>query len=308
MSEENEADASLSLCASCGLPECDDIKLKKCTACKSVRYCGVECQKNHRPQHKRACKKRAAELRDELLFKQPESTHLGDCPICMIPLPLDPENSAFLSCCGKVACNGCAHANKIREMQAKSEEKCPFCRKPAPTTEEEIEENIMKRIEANDPLAMREQGSECYNMEGDYGSAFEYYTKAAELGDIEAHYQLSICYWLGHGIEKDEKKEVFHMEEAAIGGHPFARYNLGCHEGSNGVIERAIKHWIIAANLGDDGAIKELRRQYTQGTISKENFAASLRAHQAAVDATKSPQREEAEKIIELGDRTHGGD
>ena len=34
-------------------------------------------------------RKRAAVLRDELLFKQPESSHLGDCPICCLPLPLD---------------------------------------------------------------------------------------------------------------------------------------------------------------------------------------------------------------------------
>jgi TPR repeat protein len=120
--------------------------------------------------------------------------------------------------------------------------------------------------------------------------------KAAKLGNIEAHYQLSICYWLGHGIEKDEKKEVFHLEEAAIGGHPFARYNLGCHEGRNGRIERAIKHFSIAAGQGNDNAIEALRKLYAVGSISKENFAASLRAHQAAVDATKSPQREEAEE------------
>eukprot|EP00985_Skeletonema_marinoi_P002564 scaffold1057_cov203-Skeletonema_marinoi.AAC.12 len=51
-----------------------------------VRYCSDECQRDHKPYHKEACKNQAAELRDELLFKQPESTHLGDCPICMIPL------------------------------------------------------------------------------------------------------------------------------------------------------------------------------------------------------------------------------
>eukprot|EP00984_Skeletonema_dohrnii_P028597 scaffold18652_cov83-Skeletonema_dohrnii-CCMP3373.AAC.1 len=69
-------------CACCGIAEGDDIKLKTCTACKSARYCSVKCQKDHRPKHKGACKKRAAELRDELLFKQPESSHFGDCPIC----------------------------------------------------------------------------------------------------------------------------------------------------------------------------------------------------------------------------------
>eukprot|EP00985_Skeletonema_marinoi_P016042 scaffold8511_cov134-Skeletonema_marinoi.AAC.1 len=51
-------------CASCGKTENDEgIKLKNCTACHLVRYCGVECQREHRPKHKKACKKRAAELR-----------------------------------------------------------------------------------------------------------------------------------------------------------------------------------------------------------------------------------------------------
>lgn len=30
-----------------------------------MKYCGVECQKNHRPEHKKACKKRAAELKSQ---------------------------------------------------------------------------------------------------------------------------------------------------------------------------------------------------------------------------------------------------
>eukprot|EP00985_Skeletonema_marinoi_P006192 scaffold2689_cov70-Skeletonema_marinoi.AAC.15 len=68
----------MSCCASCGVTaEVDDIKLKNCTACYLVKYCSVKCQKDHRPQHKRECKKRMAELRDEFLFKQPESSHLG---------------------------------------------------------------------------------------------------------------------------------------------------------------------------------------------------------------------------------------
>jgi TPR repeat protein len=283
-----------SCCAACGTPECDDIKLKTCTACKSVRYCGVKCQKNHRPKHKKACKKRAAELRDELLFKQPESSHLGDCPICMIPLPLHKTKSKYLSCCSKVICDGCCYANVIRELQAKLEPKCPFCRKVLPS-DKEIEENYMKRIEANDPVAMREQGSYCYKK-GDYSSAFEYFTKAAKLGDIEANYKLASCFDLGHGIEKDEKKETFHLEEATIGGHPNARFDLGCIEGRNGRIERAVKHLVIAANQGHDESVEMLRNVYAQDTISKENFAAALRAHQAAVDATKSPQREVAEE------------
>ena len=50
-------------------------------------------------------------------------------------------------------------------------------------------------------------------------SAFEYLTRAAALGNAAAHYGLSILYEEGVGVEKDEKKELHHLEEAATGGH-----------------------------------------------------------------------------------------
>ena len=50
--------------------------------------------------------------------------------------------------------------------------------------------------------------------EGDYDGAFEYHTKAAGLGDADAHYQLSVSYRDGNGVEKDKKKELHHLEEA----------------------------------------------------------------------------------------------
>eukprot|EP00984_Skeletonema_dohrnii_P027298 scaffold16833_cov80-Skeletonema_dohrnii-CCMP3373.AAC.2 len=99
MSSEAEAINDDTCCASCGIAANDDVKLKKCTACKLVRYCGVKCQREHRPQHKRECKKRAAELHDEILFKQPESSHMGDCPICCLPLPLDGKSYTMMACC-----------------------------------------------------------------------------------------------------------------------------------------------------------------------------------------------------------------
>ena len=40
-----------------------------------------------------------AEARDELLFKQPESTHLGDCPICMLPMPICKSKCSMQDCC-----------------------------------------------------------------------------------------------------------------------------------------------------------------------------------------------------------------
>ncbi len=125
------------------------------------------------------------------------------------------------------------------------------------------------------------------------------------MGNAEAHYQLSVTYGKGEGVESDEKKELHHLEEAAILGHTVARYTLGCVESKNvkmndpmnGCLSavRAGKHWIIAAKLGDDESVGLLKWDFQMGLISKEDYATALRAHQDAVNATKSPQREAAE-------------
>lgn len=86
-------------------------------------------------------------------------------------------------------------------------------------------------------------------------------------------------------------KSIYHLEEAAIGGHPNARHNLGALEDLRGNTYKAAKHFIIAANLGFDGSLKTLRKYYQEGKVRKEDFAAALRAYQAAVEAAKSPQR-----------------
>ena len=175
---------------------------------------------------------------------------------------------------------------------------CPFCRTPMARDEDENRKRMMKRIKKNDPAAIRQMGAKYYD-EGDYDSAVEYYTKAAELGDSEAHFKLGVLYHKMEGVEKDEneKKIVYHFEKAAVGGHTDARYNLAMiEERNNGNIERAVKHFIIAANLGCDDSMKALWGAYADRKITKEDLEAALRSHQAAVDATKSQQRDTEEK------------
>ena len=293
---KEDGEEEVMLCASCGIAGGDDIKLKKCTACHLVRYCSVKCQKDHRPKHKRECKKKAAELRDEILFKQPESTHLGDCPICCLPLPLDPDQSTLNTCCCKEICQGCNCANIRREAEGRLRHKCAFCRKDLPAPEE-VDELLMKRIEVNDPVAMYYMGLRSYEK-GDRTAAFDYWTRAAALRDVGAHYQLSCLYREGNGVEKDEKKEQHHLTEAAIGGKPDARHNLAIIEMNNGRMDRAAKHWIIAAKLGDDESMELVKDLYRAGHVSKDDVSAALRGHRAAIDATKSPQREEAAKVM----------
>ena len=251
---------------------------------------------DHRPEHERA-----AELRDRDLFAQPDSSHLGECPICCLPQPIDPTKSGYMGCCSKSNCLGCHFTNSKREYELGLEKRCAFCREPMSKSKEEAEKRKMDRVKKNCPVAMYNMGKRRRD-EGDYETALEYLTKAAELGDAGAHFGLSCLYRDGEGVEKDKKKQVYHLEEAAMKGHLSARYNLGCEEENNGRFERAKKHWIIAVNLGHEGSLKGLKDLYELGHASKEEYADALRACQAAVDETKSSERERAEQAMKNGD------
>lgn len=111
MGAADEEDIVLLVCANCG-KEGDN--LKSCTACKLVKYCNRECQIAHRPQHKKECRKRAVELHDEKLFKQPPSQY-EDCPICFLSMPTLHTGSKYYKCCGKHICSGCGHAVSTRD-------------------------------------------------------------------------------------------------------------------------------------------------------------------------------------------------
>src|SRR5210317_1477905 len=161
MSTKNilELDASDEVCASCGTAAIDDIKLKVCDGgCDLVKYCSDGCRELHRPEHIGACKKRAAEIRDDKLFRQPDESHLGECPICCLPMPLDQQKSKLNCCCCKRICNGCYHANKMREDEEGLEQKCPFCRESMPKSMEEAEKMNTERVKADDPIAICQMG------------------------------------------------------------------------------------------------------------------------------------------------------
>ena len=276
---DNSDKSSEEVCASCGIAAVDDIKLKDCDdGCDLVKYCSDECQGNHREQHEEACRKRTAELRDKDLLTQPERSHLGECPICFLPLSIDTDKSLLMSCCSKIiVCKGCEYANHKREIEAGLRRRCAFCREPMPASYEEGDKRSMKRIKKNDPVAMWKMGNK-HRDEGDYKTALEYFTKAAGLGDAEAHFNLSLMYFKGQGVDKDMKKYIYHSEEAAIGGHPMARHNLGIEEWKAGRYVKSVKHFIIAASLGYHDSLKSLMTRCAKGFVPKELYAAALRA------------------------------
>ena len=52
-----------------------------------------------------------------------------------------------------------------------------------------------------------------------------------------------------------------------MAGHEVARYNLGCIEHNSGNMERAVKHWTIAASSGCYSAMNVLKTCFEDGYI-----------------------------------------
>eukprot|EP00577_Skeletonema_sp_RCC1716_P026022 CAMPEP_0113437136 /NCGR_PEP_ID=MMETSP0013_2-20120614/37254_1 /TAXON_ID=2843 ORGANISM="Skeletonema costatum, Strain 1716" /NCGR_SAMPLE_ID=MMETSP0013_2 /ASSEMBLY_ACC=CAM_ASM_000158 /LENGTH=170 /DNA_ID=CAMNT_0000327769 /DNA_START=384 /DNA_END=893 /DNA_ORIENTATION=+ /assembly_acc=CAM_ASM_000158 len=170
----------------------------------------------------------------------------------------------------------------MKDARSKRDPVCPFCRQPYASSNAEAERNAMKLFKAGNLTAIRQKGCEA-KIVHNYGRAMELLTKAANMGDAVAHCELANMYGFGGG-----KKAVYHWEEAAIRGNPEARFNLGVNAARNSKFDRAVKHWIIAASQGYDLALEKLKEWYHMGTVRKEDLTSALRAHQAAIDSTKS--------------------
>jgi len=285
------------VCANCGKGEDGTHSLKACTACKMVKYCNRECQIAHRPQHKKACKKRAAELHDEKLFKLP--LQYDDCPICFLRMPLIDSGHKYMSCCGKVICSGCIHAPRYDDQGNKVNNKsCPFCRAPTPKFDDEIVERLITRVEAGDTIAMNNLG--LYHDEGSCGisqnhaKALELWHRAGELGSAEAYHNIGSAYRNGCGVKMDMKKAKYYTELAAMAGDTYSRHNLGVMEEHAGNIDRAIKHFMIATVGGTARSLNDIQNFYMQGRATKEDYTKALRLYQEYLNEVKSIQRDEA--------------
>ena len=299
----SENDDILMLCANCGKGEECSGDLKSCAACKLVKYCSRDCQIAHRPQHKKKCKKRAAELYDVELFKAPPPRE--ECPICMLPSPLYDNYTGitFHSCCGKNICDGCEYA--MRMVDSKLEDlNCPFCRTPPAITDEEEIKRLKKLME-------KDNGEAFYTLAGlyergimgfpqDSAKANELWLKAGELGHAGAYCNLGNAYRLGNGVEVDDKKAKYYYERAAMMGHMKARNNLGCLEGLAGNRQRAMKHLVLAARAGNTQSLGTVKKGYMAGIVTKVEYANTLREYQKSQDEMKSDARDKARAFDEM--------
>ena len=292
-------DTTTTTCVNCGKAESNDLTLKRCTACKLVRYCSRDCQIAHRPNHKKACKKRAAELFDEELFKDPPER--SECPICMLPLPFKEGHVVFKTCCGKKICLGCVHA-QIKEERRKGKREfeacavCAFCRTHDSITFKKVVEQLNRGVERNDPSSIEHLATFYMNgkveIQKDEAKAIELFQKAAELGCAESY------FWLGHiynrGVKKDIKTARHYFELGVIGGSIYARHKLADLDWQEGKFRRACKHYLICVKAGFEPSLNEVKNGFMNDYVSKDEYEEALRAFQKQNEETRSVMRDEA--------------
>jgi len=84
-----------------------------------------------------------------------------------------------------------------------------------------------------------------------------------------------------------------------MGGHEVARYHLGMMDTVIDKMERAMKHFMIAASSGYDKALKKVGEGYKAGHVTKDEYASTLRAYQDSQNEMKSVQRTKAQRQAE---------
>ena len=287
----NDKNDEVAVCANCGK---EGSNLNVCNKCKEATYCNAACKKKQRSKHKKECERRVTELHDEALFREPPPEH-GECPICFLRLPSMDSGRNYYECCGKMICTGCCYADVYdNHGNIIVEEKCPFCRTPMATSNEEGIKRLEKRMEVGDAYAFFLMGY--YHKIGDCGlprdsaKALEFWRKAGKFG----YTNIGAAYDIGDGVERDIKMANHYHELAAMEGNVAARYNLGINEEKAGNFDRALKHYMIAVRGGDTDSVKEIQDMYMNGHVAKDHYANALRSHQAYLVEIKSDQRDEA--------------
>ena len=204
------------------------VNLKTCKRCMLVKYCNASCQHKHWPKHKILCKERAAELRDEALFKYPPPKE--DCPICFLPMPASlitcvtlpdatitsvpmqdfvdayeelgkMDSEQYYPCCGKTICKGCTHSF----IEFENDGKCPFCNSNQGGKSGQEAEELSNRMRANDPASICLLATNYHyglaGLQQDRTMSMELFTKSADLGHSN-----HISSWVGIIIQREIRR------------------------------------------------------------------------------------------------------
>ena len=177
-----------------------------------------------------------------------------ECPICMLPHPIDEEESSFQSCCGKLICRGCILKNLTTEKNNGvdlSEHKCVFCRQSWSTYKVNDNKALKKLMKKNNIRSFIQMANKFRLGNGVLQSdtrALEMYIRAAELGHNNAYALIAHCYEQGSAVEEDLSKSIEFSEIAAKKGSVYAHKRLAHFAVTVSMdLQRSYNHLKVAA-------------------------------------------------------------
>lgn len=257
--------------------------------------------------------KEAAAKRMEDPLKHWTPPHRGDCPICLLPLPIREKEVTYRSCCDSTICKGCIFDHLItlmkdgvdRDKVLKAVGTCPLCRgDPAHSSAKEmlkLQKKLAKagRHEAMYELAMTYiRGENGVNIDWDEG--LNWMQRAAEEGFGRASHFLGECYLNGNGKGIDLDQAILHLKAGGEGGSVTAFGAVAELLMDIGEIEEAMLNYRKAAmcGVGDGDLFASLRNGYREGFITKDEYMVTLRGHQKVSNEMKSEARTRALRLV----------
>ena len=126
----------------------------------------------------------------------------------------------------------------------------------------------------------------------DASAAASWFTRAADLGDADAQFNLGVAYRDGEGVERDHAEALRRFRQAAEQGRSEVQSAIGfAYYNGRGVpvdFERAAHYWRLGAKGGNAYAMAALGECYRDGKGVKRSLHAArkwlLRAKEAGYD------------------------
>ena len=264
---------------------------------------------------------------------EPEASSRRECPICYHGLPIDTGEHIYHTCCGQIICHGCAigkQRTQLKESQFKKlgiivedttpeEEQfrlikehgnniyiCPYCRTPPPFGDQELLQRLYDRVEVRNDrdytMALNQLGS--FYRAGKHGlpqnlkKAEELYTKACDLGDPYAAWNLS-CLYRNHYPDQKEKAREYLLRGEMLGNYKCTEV-LADHACDSDDMEEFTRLWLKAVCLGGD--VTYLLKCYQLNLLSKDDLATALRANQAVKNEVETKRRDFASRYKQFCD------
>ncbi len=146
----------------------------------------------------------------------------------------------------------------------------------------------------------------------DYGRAVFWFTKSAEKGMANAHYNLGVMYQQGLGVPQDAAAALSWYERAAQLGHPEAMYNLGIANiegiGAERNISRGVAFFKQAANAGVSQAAYNLGVLYESNFIGPADLTKAAEWYQTAANEGHAEAKKSLARLSGPAAEPYAGD